>query len=359
MEYFKSAEQYFSEMTSGEKEVDTSEHSLIYKANMPVSMELSYNSMLLDEVKKRIYAKSALESQYYDDLVKRCADMGIDRTLGSYASGIVTVKGIFAARLYKGSFVSTKDNRLYTTTHDVVLDEKGEGKVNIKATEPGSDYNVKVGEICSFPVSYKGINSVKNDEEIQNGSGEETYEHLYNRYKTRITEVVTSGNANYYKLKAMEVDGVGIANVKECTDENKVQKEGHVLVIISNSNNRKADTSLISKTQEYLEKNRFVGAKIHVISVEEVVINISLKVDSENDINEVQKNIKNGLEKYFNSLTGDYKYISMSKINAEILKSDSSINDIKGLTLNNTNSSVNISNGSIAVLGTVNVSKVV
>lgn len=85
MTFYKSAEQFYDEMTSSEKEVDTSEYSLIYKSNMPVSMELSYMSMLMDEIEKKMYAKSALDSQYYDNLVKRCYDMGIERKLGKNA----------------------------------------------------------------------------------------------------------------------------------------------------------------------------------------------------------------------------------------------------------------------------------
>lgn len=60
MTFYKSAEQYYSEMTSSEKDIDTSEHSLIYKSNMPVSMELSYNSMLMDELEKKDLCKKCI-----------------------------------------------------------------------------------------------------------------------------------------------------------------------------------------------------------------------------------------------------------------------------------------------------------
>ena len=38
MSFYKSAEDFYNEMTSTIKDVDTSEHSLIYKSNMPISI---------------------------------------------------------------------------------------------------------------------------------------------------------------------------------------------------------------------------------------------------------------------------------------------------------------------------------
>lgn len=359
MTFYKSAEQYYSEMTSTEKEVDTSEHSLIYKSNMPISMELSYNSMQMDELEKKIYAKSALDNKYYDNLVKRCRDMGIERNLAEFASTIVTIKGTKGSILPKGSYVATKFGKIYTTQAELTLDDNGDGKVLVIANYTGSSYNAKVGDICSFPVEYKGIDSVINQEEVTNGIDDETYEHLYNRYNMRMTEVVTSGNPNYYKLKALETDGIGNVIVHECMDENKIHKEGHVLVVISNSNNRKADATLITKVLEHLNENRFVGANIHVISVEEVLINITCKIDTDSNIDTVKGNIEIALNKYFSNLDSKTKYISVSKINAEIQKVDNTINDVTELTLNNATTNINISEGIIPVLGTITISKVV
>ena len=45
MEFYKSAEEYYSNMTSNMDHVDTSEHSLVYSSNMPVAYKLSENSL--------------------------------------------------------------------------------------------------------------------------------------------------------------------------------------------------------------------------------------------------------------------------------------------------------------------------
>ena len=166
--------------------------------------------------------------------------------------------------------MATKDNLIYIINSDVVIAKEGAQKVSIIAKEKGSSYNVKANEITSFPISFKDIDSVTNEKAITTGTDDETYEQLYERYHTRMTEPVTSGNSNYYKLKALEVDRVGRAIVKECTNENKEHAEGNVLIIISDSNNKKADADLIAKVKSHLEDNRFIGAKVNIISANEL-----------------------------------------------------------------------------------------
>ena len=68
MEFYKSAEEYYSNMTSNMDNVDKSEHSLVYSADMPVAYELSKNSLSLEELTKRIHAKSAYMNVYAEEL---------------------------------------------------------------------------------------------------------------------------------------------------------------------------------------------------------------------------------------------------------------------------------------------------
>lgn len=357
MSFYKSAEQYYAEMTSAEKEVDTSEHSLIYKSNMPISMELSYNSMLMDELEKKIYAKTALDNKYYDNLIKRCKDMGIERTLGDYASGIVTIKGTKGKTMSKDFMVATKTGKIYKTTTETTIPDEGSVKIFIKAEEIGSSYNSAIGEICSFPVEYKGIDSVINEEEIVNGTDDETYEHLYERYDERMKEVITSGNDNYYKLKAKEIDGVGTVIVHECMDKNFQEKGGNVLVIISNTNRRKADEILITKVSEQLNTNRFVGANINVISIKELEINISCSIETKYEISTIKAAIESALEKYFQEVDDDITQISINKINSIIFSIDQ-VSDLSDLKINNNKINIDIPEGSVAVLGNVTISEV-
>lgn len=356
MTFYKSAEQYYSEMTSSEKDIDTSEHSLIYKSNMPVSMELSYNSMLMDELEKKIYAKSALDNKYYDNLVKRCRDIGLEKTLGDYASGIVTIKGTKGSVLPKGSYVATKFGKIYITFSELILDSQGEGNVLVTATEKGSYYNVKVGEICSFPVEYKGIDSVINKEEINNGIDDETYEHLYERYDLRMKEIITPGNVPFYIDKAKEVSGVGMVLGYECMNAKKIYTEGNILIVISNSNNRMASDELIEEVFNHLNKNRFIGCKINVISIEELIIDISCIIESNNDINTIIENIKQSLIVYFEELVKNKKDVKWSKIYGIINDADG-VDDLFDLKINNNTVNIPILEGHVPVLGTVDISK--
>lgn len=356
MTFYKSAEQYYSEMTSTEKEVDTSEHSLIYKSNMPISMELSYHSLLMDELEKKIYAKSALDNKYYDNLIKRCRDIGLEKTLGDYASGIVTMKGTKGAILPKGSYVATKFGKIYITFAELILDNDGEGKVLVIANEKGSSYNAKAGDICSFPVEYKGMDFVVNEEEISNGIDDETYEHLYERYDSRMKEIITPGNVPFYIDKAKEVSGVGIVIGYECMNANKIYTEGNILIVISNSNNRRASAELIEEVLNHLNNNRFIGCKINVISIEELLIDISCAIETNNDINTIIEDIKQSSIVYFEELVKNKKSVKWSKIYG-IINDVDGVDDLFDLKINNNTINIPILEGYVPVLGTIDISK--
>ena len=194
MEFYKSAEEYYSDMTSNMDHVDTSEHSLIYSSDMPVSYELSKNSLSLEELTKRIHARSAYLNGYIDELEKFCEDVGIYMHKKTYAEGTVYVKGNPNAVLPLGALVAKAGAIVYKTMANLTLDSTGNGFVRIIATEAGSKYNANAGEINLFPVKYIGILTVTNKEAITNGYDDETIDSLYNRYINKISKPSTGGN---------------------------------------------------------------------------------------------------------------------------------------------------------------------
>lgn len=344
MTFYKSAEQYYSEMTSTEKEVDTSEHSLIYKSNMPISMELSYHSLLMDELEKKIYAKSALDNKYYDNLIKRCRDIGLEKTLGDYASGIVTMKGTKGAILPKGSYVATKFGKIYITFAELILDNDGEGKVLVIANEKGSSYNAKAGDICSFPVEYKGIDFVVNEEEISNGYDDETYESLYNRYLLKVQTPATSGNKYHYEQWALEVTGVGSA---KC-----IPGAGIVRVIIANSNKRAASKELIKETYDHIDEVRpLLAGTLEVITVKEIPINITgnVEIDTSVTLGEVQTIFKELVETYLDDKVYETKKVNIAKIQSLLIDIDG-VSDYEEVKINGNTSNISLEVDEIAVL---------
>lgn len=344
MSYFKSAEQYYKEMTSTLKDVDTSEHSLIYNANMPVSMELSYNTMLLDELEKQIHAKSALESGYYDSLVKICVDMGVERKEATTADGLVTITGLKGTIVPKDLAVATKLGKVYKTTIQTTIPDSGEIDVFVQAEDVGSYYNVEVGEICAFQVSYKGIESVTNKEAITNGYDVESYESLYNRYLLKIQTPATSGNKYHYEQWALEVVGVGNATC--------IPSAGLVTVIITNSNKRKADDELVQKTYDYIDKVRpLLAGELVIKSVKETEITVAgnVEIDSSVILGDVQSAFAKLIEEYFDEKVYKTKKISMAKIQA-LLIDINGVLDCSNIQINGSATNIELNIDEVAIL---------
>ena len=117
MEFYKSAEEYYSDMTSNIDHVDNSEHSLIYSSDMPVAYELSKNSLALQELTKRIHARSAYLNGYIDELEKFCEDVGIYMHKKTYAEGTAyvtrqSVQSVPAIRKAKNAIRKAFENSL-------------------------------------------------------------------------------------------------------------------------------------------------------------------------------------------------------------------------------------------------------
>ncbi|NFI57540.1 baseplate J/gp47 family protein [Clostridium botulinum] len=348
--FFKSAEDYYKEMTSTLKDVDISKKSLVYNSLMPCCYELSYQSMMLDEATKMVFANSALENKYSEYLERRCLEHGIMKKLFTIAFGIIKVVGKKKAKLPKGALVSTKLGRTYFTNEDLILDDSGIGFVGITASEKGSKYNVDVGEICCLPVKYEGIFSISNEEKINNGYDQESDEDLYNRYLLKVQTPATSGNDYHYKQWCLETEGCGSAKVYPLWNGN-----GTVKCVISNSNKRAASKELIDKVAKHIEENRPIGATVTVVSVEELLLNISVSLiynSKEITLDRIKENIKSSIEEHLKKVALNIKYISIAKIGALILSSDG-VEDYNNLTINGSTNNVTVNDNQIAVLSEV------
>ncbi|NFO48505.1 baseplate J/gp47 family protein [Clostridium botulinum] len=347
MAYYKSAEDIYEEMFLGYDATDTSEGSLIYNACMPVCMKLSQSRLDLDEATKKVFASSAVESGYSSDLERRIKEVGIERKQATYASTIVDVKGSPKANLKANSIVGIKDNRLYITQNDLVLDQDGHGEVIIKAENPGSKYNAKVGEINYLPIKYNGITSISNKEAVTNGYDIESDEDLYNRYLLKVQTPATSGNKYHYEQWARDVTGVGFA---KC-----IPSPGHVKVIITDSNKRAANKELIEETYKHIDNIRpLLAGTLEVTTVKETNINIvaSVEIDTSVVLGDIQNIFANEIQKYINDIVFKSKKISVAKLGGLLIGINGVI-DYSNLKINNFSNNITLLEEEIAVLGTV------
>lgn len=350
MAYLRSAEDIYNEMVLTITDVDTSENSWIYNALMPGCMKLSETLMNLDESMKKGFASSALVSGYSFYLEQRCAEMGVYRKQATYAVIPVKVIGKAGTVLKEGSIVSTLDNRLYTTSKDIVLDENGTGNVTVTADKSGSIYNVKAGDINYLPIQYNGIISVTNEEEYKDAYDEETDQALYDRYNLKIQTPATSGNKNHYKNWCLEVTGCGYAEVIPLWNGN-----GTVKCIIASSNHRAASQELINDVFNHIEEERPIGPTITVVSVEELQINLSVNLvydSTKYDKDELMQAINKSVSDYLKSIALKKKYLSIAKIGALIFSVEG-IDDYDSLLINGAGNNIPIADNQIAVLNEV------
>ncbi|NFE85918.1 baseplate J/gp47 family protein [Clostridium botulinum] len=345
--FFKSAEDYYKEMTSTLKDVDISKKSLVYNSLMPCCYELSYQSMMLDEATKMVFANSALENKYSEYLERRCLEQGIKRKEATTAAGTIKVIGKKKAKLPEKALISTKLGLSYITQQEVILDDSGIGYTTIIAEKEGSKYNADVEEINSMPVKYEGIFSISNEEKITNGYDQETDEDLYNRYLLKVQTPATSGNKYHYEQWAREVTGVGFA---KC-----IPSPGHVKVIITDSNKRAANKELIQATYDHIDNIRpLLAGTLEVTTVKETTINITanIEIDSSVILGDIQNIFANEIQKYINDIVFKSKKISIAKLGGLLIGINGVI-DYSNLKINNSSNNITLLEEEIAVLGTV------
>ena len=350
--FYKSAETYYDEMQSTLKDVDNSEHSFIYHANKPVAFEMSYQSMLLDEVEKKIHAKTALENGYYEDLIKICADMNINQKEASKATGVVILTGNAGSKFPAGAIFSKTTSITYINDTDIIIGDDGTAIANITASDYGSKYNCEIGEINSFPVKYEGILSVTNEVAITNGYDVESYESLYNRYLLKVQTPATSGNKYHYEQWALEVTGVGGA---KCIPSEELGKGGVVKVIISNSNKRAASEELIQETYKHIDEVRPVlPGTLEVVTVKEISINITgnVEIDTSVTLGGVQETFRKLIQEYLDDKVYITKKISIAKIQAILIDIDG-VTDCGDIKINKSMENISLALDEIAVLGNV------
>ncbi|NFG58192.1 baseplate J/gp47 family protein [Clostridium botulinum] len=345
--FFKSAEDYYKEMTSTLKDVDISKKSLVYNSLMPCCYELSYQSMMLDEATKMVFASSALENKYSLYLERRCLEQGIKRKEATTATGTIKVVGKKKAKLPEKALISTKLGLSYITQQDVILDDSGVGYTTITAEKEGSKYNADVGEINSMPVKYEGIFSISNEEKINNGYDIESDEDLYNRYLLKVQTPATSGNKYHYEQWALDTTGVGFA---KC-----IPGKGHVKVIITDSNKRAASKELIKEVYDHIDNVRpILAGTLEVTTVKETNINITanIEIDSSVILGDIQKIFADEIQKYINDIVFKSKKISIAKLGGLLIGINGVI-DYSNLKINNSSNNITLLEEEIAVLGTV------
>ena len=155
-------------------------------------------------------------------LERHAAERGLSRRPAATATGTVY---FYAAEevhpdilIPAGTEVCTyTDMRRFTTDSDVVLAEN-ESRVlaAITAVEPGAAYNARGGTISIIVTPVPGVGRVYSGSVIVNGADKESDEALRARVLDSYVNIVSGGNAAYYKSIALSDPLVYSASVVGC-----------------------------------------------------------------------------------------------------------------------------------------------
>ena len=301
---------------------------------------------------KQTFIDTATEDEYVD---KHALMFGVKRRLGTKAKGTVKVTGRVNSVIEENTIFLNRDGIKYKSLRKEYLSPTGIAEIEIECLSEGKVGNAAIGEITTFEIQNSNIYSVINEKEIVNGYDKEPNSVLVARAKEKATRPAHSGNIYDYEQWARQVDGVGKVLVKPLWNGN-----GTVKVLIANYNNDIADSSLIQKVRERIQKDdgRPVGADVTVDSFTAKNINVSIQVIlkagfSISDVKEKIESLSKAVIKTGNATfeKANKSILSINRLEKAILEIDG-VND-NFVKVNNSNSNLEIAEDEILIVRTV------
>lgn len=301
---------------------------------------------------KQTFIDTATEDEYVE---KHALMFGVTRRLGTKATGTVKVIGKANSIIEENTVFLNRDGIKYKSLRKEYLNTTGVAEIEIECLSEGKIGNVAIGEITTFEIQNSNIYSVINEKEIINGYDKEPNSVLVARAKEKATRPAHSGNIYDYEQWAKQVDGVGKVLVKPLWNGN-----GTVKVLIANYNNDIADSSLIQKVRERIQRDdgRPVGADVTVDSFTAKNINVSIQVilKAGFSISDVKEKIESLLKAVIK--TGNATFEKANKSILSINRLEKAILEIEGINdnfvkVNNSNSNLEIAEDEILIVGTV------
>lgn len=301
---------------------------------------------------KQTFIDTATEDEYVD---KHALMFGVKRRLGTKAKGTVKVTGKANSIIEENTIFLNRDGIKYRSLRKEYLSPTGIAEIEIECLSEGKIGNAAIGEITTFEIQNSNIYSVINEKEIINGYDKEPNSVLVARAKEKATRPAHSGNIYDYEQWAKQVDGVGKVLVKPLWNGN-----GTVKVLVANYNNDIADSSLIQKVRDRIQRDdgRPIGADVTVDSFTAKNINVNIQVIlkagfSISDVKEKIESLLKAIIKTGNAAfeKGNKSILSINRLEKAILEIEG-IND-NFIKVNNSNSNLEIAEDEILIVGTV------
>lgn len=318
-------------------DVDRREGSVIYDALAPAAYKLAEAYFMLNMFVDLVSGDTAV-GEYLDRVV---ADYGITRKPSTYAIRRIETSGPVDTGTRWGL-----NDTAYTITELI-----SENVYKAQCEQIGAIGNQYNGQLENID-NVSGVTAILTDV-ITSGEDEETDDNLRSRFFNQVRSTSTSGNAYDYKKWALEVPGCG--NVRAFPLWNG---PGTVKVMVVDEN-MEIDVDLPGRVYEYIESVRPIGAIITVENPGERIIDISADIvlDGSDILENIQMKYAALVADYLKSATFEIYTISHAKIGS-LLLSISGVADYSGLTVNDGNENIIISDDEMPILGTITLTEV-
>jgi uncharacterized phage protein gp47/JayE len=322
-------------------EIDKREGSIIFDALAPAAYELAQAYFELDHFLKLPFIDTS-EGEY---LTRICSQFGVKRKAAVAAVKTGTFTGSMGAAFNVpiGSRFGI-DGIVYAATAKIA-----DGAYEMTCETPGAAGNAPSGDLLPID-NISGLGAAKLlSAAIIPGADMETDESLRQRTLTKIRNPSTSGSLNDYKLWALSVDGVGGVKVFPLWDG-----AGTVKVVIADSDKQPAAPALLSKTAEYIETVKPVGAAVTVVSGVGKAIDVSAGVAlaAGYSLQALTESFAAAFTEYLKSIAFESSYISHAKIGT-IFLSIPGVLDYSNLLINGSSANVALASEEIPLTGVI------
>lgn len=345
------------------EDIDKSEGSYIWDSLSPASIQFALAAIWAQEVLKRGFASTT----YGEYLDLRCEEHGLTRKPAVKAIGQVTFTGTVGILVPQGTPVATPADSIsgqssiqFVTTAQATIGAGGTVTVNIEASEAGAAGNVSANSITIMVTPISGVTSVTNASATEAGTDIETDADLLVRFFAKVQTPGTSGNKADYINWALEVAGVGAAQVIPLWNG-----AGTVKVVLLGTDKLPAGAQIVSDTQNYISPNPAlgegkapIGATVTVVAATAVSIGVTATVvlTGTKTLQEITTAFESALVDYLASIafTND-PVVRYVRIGSMLLDTEG-VQDYSNLLVNGGAGNINIVTGEVGVKGTVTLS---
>lgn len=345
-------------------DVDKAEGSYIYDALAAAATEMVQLKIDMSNFLARGFASTTFD-EYLD---ARCDEHGLTRRAAVKATGQVTITGTPGTVIPAGTVVATPADPMlsvaaveYETTPEATIPAGGSIAINIQAKTAGESGNALANTINVLASSVSGVSSVNNAAATTGGQDIESDASLLARYLEKVRNPGTSGNKADYKQWALEVAGVGDAQVIPLWDGN-----GTVKVALIDEDKLPVGQTVVDAVQAHISPSSGtgageapIGATVTVVAATAVNINVTATVirTGTKTLAEIKTAFETDLTAYLQSIAFSadptVRYVRIGSL----LLDTTGVQDYSNLQVNSGTANITISAGQVAVKGTVTLSE--